>query len=185
MRLPIAIACVVAVGLFGCDGTGKVEAGKTGEGSGGMALTVKSTSFENSGKIPKKYTGEGEDVSPQISWTGAPAKAQSFALICDDPDAPRATPWVHWVLYNIPANVTELAEGSNGGATAGMNDMRKPQYNGPMPPPGHGVHHYHFKVYTLDMKLNLKPGLTKDELLVAMKGHIAAQGELVGTYERK
>ena len=184
MRLVAAVACV-AVGLFGCDGTGKVETGKTGEGSGGMALTVKSSAFENNGKIPKKYTGEGEDVSPQISWTGAPAKAQSFASICDDPDAPRATPWVHWVLYNIPANVTELAEGSNGGATAGMNDMKKNQYNGPMPPPGHGVHHYHFKVYALDMKLNLKPGLTKDELLAAMKGHIIAQGELVGTYERK
>ncbi len=170
----------LAVVLAGCEGK-KEQAGPPGA----AVLTVRSAAFAEGGPIPKKHTGEGEDVSPQITWSGAPAATAEFALICDDPDAPRATPWVHWVLYNIPADVKELPEGAKGIGTEGVNDSNMAEYNGPMPPRGHGVHHYHFKVYALDAKLGLKPALTKDELLAAMKGRVIAQGEIVGTYERK
>ena len=149
-----------------------------------MSLEVKSSAFSNGGAIPRKYTGEGEDVSPPLSWSNVPEGTKEFALICDDPDAPRPTPWVHWVLYKISASVRELAEGSSGGAREGRNDFGNTGYGGPMPPPGHGVHHYHFKVYALDTELDLPPGATKEQLLGAMKGHVLAEGELVGTYER-
>jgi len=150
-----------------------------------MAIAITSTAFTAGGKIPVKHTGEGADTSPPLSWKGVPAGTKELALICDDPDAPRPTPWVHWILYKIPSTKASLAEGSAGGATEGRNDFGNSGYGGPMPPPGHGVHHYHFKLYALDAELSLKPGATKDQLLKAMKGHVLAEGELTGTYERK
>jgi len=147
-------------------------------------LKVESSAFESSGPIPKKYTGEGQDISPPISWSGEPDSTQSFALICDDPDAPRDEPWVHWLLYNIPFDRHELVEDESEAGIAGENSWGNMAYGGPMPPPGHGTHHYHFKVYALDEELGLGPGADKKTLLEAVDGHVLEQGELIGTYER-
>ena len=166
-----------------------------GSGSAPAMLTIKlsSTSFPASAAIPKDFTGEGKDVSPALTWSNLPQNTQELALICDDPDAPSPEPWVHWVLYGIPANTTGLPEGipaeeelkEPAGAKHGLNDFSKPGHRGPMPPPGQGPHHYHFMLYALDKKLNLEARLTKAKLLEALKGHILAQGEYIGTYERK
>jgi Raf kinase inhibitor-like YbhB/YbcL family protein len=131
--------------------------------------------------IPKKYTADGVDVSPALQWQGAPPTTKSFALICDDPDAPRGT-WVHWVLFNLPADKTELPEAVP--ATVGVqgkNDFGKLGYGGPSPPKGK-PHRYFFKIYALDALLDLKAGATKPQLEKAMAGHILAQGQLMGTW---
>jgi len=173
---------------IGCRGGGReqepVETAKMGEQAAVTTIVVTSAAFEPGARIPVKYTGEGENVSPPLGWSGAPEGTREFAVICDDPDAPRKDPWVHWVVYGIPADRRGFAEGDPGGATLGVTSARSPGYRGPMPPPGHGVHHYHFKVYALGAPLDLGPGASKQELLQAMEGHILAQGELVGTYER-
>jgi len=156
-----------------------------------MTLTITSTAFAAGQRIPSKYTGEGADVSPALSWSGVPAGTVELALICDDPDAP-AGDWVHWVIYKIPATATGLPEGIKRvekvgeptGALQGKNSWGTLGYRGPMPPPGHGTHHYHFKLYALDSALSVPAGLTKEKLLEAMRGHIKAQAELVGTYSR-
>lgn len=157
-----------------------------------MTITVTGAAFGANEPIPRKYTGDGEDVSPQVSWTRIPTNAKELALICDDPDAPTPQPWVHWVIYKIPASATALAENrprsaaltDPAGALQGKNSWGELGYRGPAPPRGHGVHHYHFRVYALDQPVDLKAGASKDELLAAMKGHVTAQGELVGTYSR-
>jgi Raf kinase inhibitor-like YbhB/YbcL family protein len=151
-----------------------------------MAMTLRLTSpaFSAGGKIPRKHTGEGEDVSPALAWEGAPTGAQEFALICDDPDAPTPKPWVHWVLYQVPADRQGIAEGEERAGLEGLTSWGEPGYRGPMPPPGHGVHHYYFKLYALDQTASLGAGATKEELLAAIEGHVLAEGELVGTYER-
>lgn len=159
------------------------------EGGKTMSFQIKSPAFENGQPIPVKYTGQGKDVSPPLEWSGAPAGTKSFALINDDPDAPVGT-WVHWVIYDIPANATNLAENIPAketlpdGSKQGLNDWGRVGYGGPMPPPGK-PHRYFFKLYALDTVLNLKPRATKAELLRAMQGHILAQAELMGTYQRK
>ncbi len=147
-------------------------------------LTLKSRAFESGQPIPAKYTGEGQNTSPPLAWSEPPAGTEEFALICDDPDAPRDEPWVHWVLYKIPGDRRELAEGDKAGAVEGQTSWETVGYGGPMPPPGHGTHHYHFKLYALDQPLELGPGTTKEGVLEAMDGHILEQAELVGTYER-
>lgn len=151
-----------------------------------MTIEVSSAAFKQGAPIPKKhaYAGEGQNVSPPIAWTGIPSGAKEIALVCDDPDAPRDEPWVHWVAYKIPAAAKGLLEGSAGGALEGKNDFGKPGWGGPMPPKGHGTHHYHFKVYALGQPVSLKAGATKKELLAAIAGKVLAEGELVGTYER-
>jgi Raf kinase inhibitor-like YbhB/YbcL family protein len=160
--------------------------GQTREGA--MSFEIASTAFSNGGMIPKKFTCDGPDASPPLKWTGAPAATKNFALIMDDPDAPVGT-WVHWVLYNLPASMTELPEGVQkqeqltDGATQGRNDFRRIGYGGPCPPPG-TPHRYYFKLYALDAKLALKPGATKVELEGAMKSHILGQAELMGQYGR-
>lgn len=152
-----------------------------------MGIKVKSTAFDEGGMIPKRYTCDGADISPQLSWTGVPDGTKSIALISDDPDAPMGT-WVHWVLYNLPPDVTELPEGVpskkvlENGAKQGTNDFRKIGYGGPCPPGG--THRYYFKIYALDNEVNLEPGATKDQLLKAMKGHILVEGQLMGRYKR-
>jgi Raf kinase inhibitor-like YbhB/YbcL family protein len=148
-------------------------------------LEVRSNAFAPNGPIPRKYTKEGEDVSPALQWGEPPPGTREFALINDDPDAPRDHPWVHWVAYEIPAEARGLPEGAKTGYTAGTNDFGDPGYGGPMPPAGHGVHHYHFKLYALDAPLGAAPGIKKGELLRLMEGHVLATGEVVGTYERK
>ena len=157
-----------------------------------MALTIRSSAFANQARIPKRFTGDGEDVSPELSWSGVPAGAKELALICDDPDAPTPEPWVHWVIYKIPTTATALRENvpktgsmpEPAGAMQGVNSWGAIGYRGPAPPRGHGVHHYHFKLYAVDTALNVAAGVDKKKLLSAMQGHIVAQGELVGTYER-
>ena len=159
--------------------------GSTVSESSNMTIQVSSPAFESGGAIPAKYTGEGQNVSPPLTWTGLPEGTEEISLICDDPDAPRSEPFVHWVVYKIPANLTGLPEGGTQGALEGENSAGRVGYSGPMPPQGGGVHHYHFKVYALDTELDAAAGLTKDQLLGAMIGHTLAEGELIGTYERK
>jgi Raf kinase inhibitor-like YbhB/YbcL family protein len=157
---------------------------------GGAAMTLKltSTGFEPGGTIPQKFTCDGPDVSPALNWNDPPSATKSFALIADDPDAPVGT-WVHWVLYDLPADARALAENVPkqeqlaNGARQGRNDFRRIGYGGPCPPPGK-PHRYYFKVYALDAKLNLQAGATKAEVERAMQGHILAQGELMGRYGR-
>jgi Raf kinase inhibitor-like YbhB/YbcL family protein len=152
-----------------------------------MEITITSRAFENGGLIPSKYTCDGADVSPALQWDGIPEGAASIALICDDPDAPMGT-WVHWVLFNLPAGDRELAENVPAdealadGARQGINDFGKIGYGGPCPPGG--THRYFFKIYALDTQLDLKSGPDKPQLLEAMKGHILAQGQLMGRYSR-
>ncbi len=157
-------------------------------------MQITSNAFTANTTIPKRYTGEGEDISPELNFSGIPDNTKELALIMDDPDAPRPTPWVHWVIYNIAPSTTTLPENiartaqpkQLPGAMQGQNSWPSDNigYRGPMPPVGHGLHHYHFRLYALDTQLNLQPGLTKDELLAAMQGHIIEQTELVGTYQR-
>ncbi|HXP16062.1 MAG TPA: YbhB/YbcL family Raf kinase inhibitor-like protein [Terriglobales bacterium] len=153
-----------------------------------MAFAISSTSFPNGGDIPKKFTCDGADVSPELSWADPPPGTQSFALIADDPDAPAGT-WTHWVLFDLPPTTSSLAEGVNkidelpGGERQGRNDFRKIGYNGPCPPPGK-PHRYFFKLYALNGKLNLKPGVSKQEVEQAMAGLIQGQAEWMGKYRR-
>ncbi len=147
-------------------------------------ITLTSDAFGQQERIPQKYTGEGRDVSPPLRWSGVPDGASELALICDDPDAPMETPFVHWVLYRIPTSWDRLDEGSAQGATEGRNSFDRAGYGGPMPPEGHGTHHYHFRIYALDTEVDLDAGATKQELLEAMGEHIMDEGELVGTYSR-
>jgi hypothetical protein len=154
-----------------------------------MNLQITSTTFAEGQPIPQKYTCQGSDISPSLAWTNTPANTKSFALIADDPDAPVGT-WVHWVLYDLPANATGLPENVaktqtiSNGAKQGMNTWPRLGYGGPCPPPGK-PHRYFFKLYALDTMLGLKPGLTKKDLLKAMEGHVLAEGQLMGTYQRK
>ncbi|MCF6154904.1 MAG: YbhB/YbcL family Raf kinase inhibitor-like protein [Candidatus Brocadia sp.] len=152
-----------------------------------MEIKMKSTAFGEGGMIPKKYTCDGLDISPPLSWTSVPEGTKSLALICDDPDAPMGT-WVHWVLFNLPADVQELPENIPpqkilaNGARQGITDFRKIGYGGPCPPGG--THRYYFKLYALDTEINLEAGSTKKQLLEAMEGHILAEGQLMGKYKR-
>jgi len=150
--------------------------------SGGLdiAITITSSAFTEGMMIPKKHTCDAEDISPDLKWSGVPKEAKSLALICDDPDAPVGT-WVHWVLFNIPAGVPLDAALKNG-ARHGKNDFRKLGYGGPCPPGG--THRYFFKIYALDTLLTLESGSTKAQLVAAMKGHILAEGQLMGKYKR-
>jgi len=154
-----------------------------------MTMQVTSTVFTNGGIIPKKYTCDGDDVSPSLSWSGIPEGTKSIALICDDPDAPAGT-WVHWVLYGLSPDSTGLPEDVptqnvlDNGAKQGRNDFREIGYGGPCPPKG-PAHRYFFKIYALDCEIDLDAGATKKELLRAMEGHIIAEGQLMGKYQRR
>jgi Raf kinase inhibitor-like YbhB/YbcL family protein len=156
-----------------------------------MTLQLTSKNFQHQGEIPRLYTCDGKDVSPSLSWTGAPAGTKSFALIVDDPDAPDPKApkmtWVHWVLYDIPAGVVSLAEGISSknlsqGTLEGSNDWKRTGYGGPCPPIGR--HRYFFKLYALDTVLPDLRQPTKAALEKAMSGHILEKAELVGTYQR-
>jgi Raf kinase inhibitor-like YbhB/YbcL family protein len=150
-------------------------------------IKLTSPAFEYEKPIPKLHTCDGKDASPALRWAGGPV-SRTLALVCDDPDAPRGT-WVHWVLYNLPGETVELAEGVPpspelpSGARQGKNSWGKPGYGGPCPPPGN-PHRYFFRLYALDISLNLGPGATKAELEQAMAQHIVAQGSLMGVYGR-
>ena len=152
-----------------------------------MQLT--STAFKQGEPIPVQYTCDGKDISPPVKWSGAPTGTKSLVLIADDPDAPVGT-WVHWVVYDLPPGTTELAEDISksqyisGGAKQGLNDFKHLGYGGPCPPRGK-AHRYFFKLYALDTQLDLKPGATKSEVERAMQNHVLAEGQLMGTYQRK
>jgi Raf kinase inhibitor-like YbhB/YbcL family protein len=152
-----------------------------------MVFQVTTTAFRSGGPIPKKFTCDGQDLSPALSWTEPPNRTKTLALIVDDPDAPAGT-WVHWVLYDLPLETRKLPEGVQkdpelpDGARQGRNDFGKIGYNGPCPPRGAG-HRYFFKLYAMDSKTALAPGATKSEVERAMKGHILAHAELVGRFQ--
>jgi Raf kinase inhibitor-like YbhB/YbcL family protein len=153
-----------------------------------MKLDITSTAFVEGQTIPKQHTGDGKDTSPPLRWSDPPEQAKSFALICDDPDAPRGT-WVHWVLFNLPAEARELREGIpteetlDNGARQGKSDFGAIGYGGPAPPKGK-PHRYYFKLYAVDVMLDLPAGATKAQLLAALKGHVLAEGQLMGLYGR-
>ena len=152
------------------------------------SLKVSTTAFTSAAAIATKYTADGEDTAPSLSWSAAPAKTKSIAICVVDTDAPRGD-WWHWVLYDLDARTTELKEGTPKtplavGAKQGTNDFGKTGYNGPSPPKGK-VHHYYFRVFALDKMLSVKPGLDKVAFEKAIAGHILARGETVGTYIRQ
>ncbi|HZD54307.1 MAG TPA: YbhB/YbcL family Raf kinase inhibitor-like protein [Woeseiaceae bacterium] len=150
-------------------------------------MTLTSSAFQHHGQIPKKHTGEGEDVSPALSWSNVPDGTKTFALFCHDPDAPLVSPgsygFVHWVLYDIPGSLSELPEDVRE-HTAGQNNFGRAGYGGPMPPPGHGTHHYYFWLMALDAALGLDPDLSMWELLGRTEPHVIGMNRLVGTYSR-
>jgi len=153
-----------------------------------VTLELSSTSFAAGANIPKRFTCDGPDDSPELHWGEPPTGTKAFALIADDPDAPAGV-WVHWVLFNLPPNTRALPEGVPktetlaSGALQGQNDFRRVGYGGPCPPPGK-PHRYFFKLYALDATLALKAGATKANVETAMKGHVLAQAELMGRYGR-
>lgn len=151
------------------------------------SFELSSSAFAHGAAIPQAHTCDGEDVSPPLSWTSPPAGTQSFVLICDDPDAPVGT-WVHWVVYNLPADVQSLPgavagdDDLPGDAVHGKNGWGRQDYGGPCPPGG--THHYSFRLYAMDTELDLRPGTRKAKVLRAMEGHVLTETELVGTYQR-
>ncbi len=151
-------------------------------------MRVYTPAFAAGERIPRRYTGDGEDVPPQIHWDGIPEGTKSFALICSDPDAPLGT-FIHWVVYNIPKTARSLPEALppkgqlEDGTRQGVNSFQRIGYNGPKPPPGKS-HRYFFRVYALDDTINLAPGASAGKLQEAMAGHILAEGELMGIYGR-
>ena len=151
-------------------------------------MKLMSTAFRDGEEIPRPHSRDGGDVSPPLAWSGAPEKTASFALVCDDPDAPRGT-WVHWVLGDLPPEATALPAGAGKGkgpsaGVPGKNDFGELGWGGPAPPRGHGTHHYEFRLYALDRRLGLARGTSKAELEAAMKGHVLAEARLTGTYRR-
>lgn len=178
----LMVLCLVVVLSVGCEYRERPL--KEGE----MALTVSSSAFQEGDKIPAKYTCEGQDVSPPLAWSEPPAGTRSLALIVDDPDAPGGV-FTHWLLFNIPPDSRELPEAVPtqaelaSGALQGKTDFGRTGYGGPCPPPGR-PHRYQFTLYALDQPLDLEGGASKKQLLSAMEGHILAQGQLTGTYQR-
>ena len=154
----------------------------------GASIDLTSSAFKEGGMIPQRYGFNRENISPPLAWPKVPEGTRSIAIICDDPDAPAGT-WVHWVIFNIPASAVELPEGVSredvlqDGATQGVNDFKKIGYDGPAPP--YGVHRYFFKIFALDIVLDLKPGATKNELLGAIAGHTIGEGKLMGRFKKK
>ena len=150
-----------------------------------MTFTLTIAAFADGGLIPAKFTCAGANVSPELRWSDAPANTRSYALIVDDPDAPAGT-FTHWVLFDVPADRSSLAEGASTVGAAGKNDFGRAGYGGPCPPRGHGPHRYTFTLYALDIaSLKLKAGAGRREMETALRGHILAQAKYLGRYERK
>jgi Raf kinase inhibitor-like YbhB/YbcL family protein len=208
-RVSLLVATAAIVCLAGCPseretpGPGGVSPHQPPASPKGVEpaeIELTSSAFEPGGPIPAKYTEDGEDASPPLSWSGVPEGTNELALVCEDPDAPspkrpNPDPWVHWVLYKIPADTESLPEGvaktarleDPPGALQGKNSWGRGQtigYRGPAPPAGSGTHRYFFKLYALDSELEIEPEADKPALLEAIEGHVLGQGELFGTYER-
>jgi len=183
-KLELSLALVVSVAVAACGSGDQIELEEAS-----VSLEISSTAFVEGDTIPTRFTCDGDDVSPPLTWTGTPSESRSIALIADDPDAPRGT-WVHWVLYGLPPKAAGLPEAVPGreeldtGARHGKNDFGRSDYGGPCPPRG-SPHRYFFKVYALDVEITLGSGATKQALSEAMQGHILAQGELMGRYQRE
>lgn len=189
-------ACLVTIVMAGCERREHAPQ-PSAPAANARKLEITSPAFSDGQPIPAKYTCQGEDVAPPLKWSQAPDSTRSFALICEDPDAPGGT-WVHWVLYNLPPTANQLdfsaitrmeGEGlkspdASRNPASGRNDFGRIGYGGPCPPAG-PAHHYHFKAYALDTELALKPGATKQELEQAMRGHVLAEGVVIGTYARR
>ena len=160
--------------------------------NGGAMFTISSSAFKNNETIPQKYTGLGDDISPELNWSGAPENTKEFAIICDDPDAPTAEPWVHWVIYGISGSTKSLPVAlpqqqhlkTAGDVIQGLNSWNTIGYRGPLPPSRSGKHHYHFSIFALDKALGLKPGLSKNDLLKQLDGHVISTSTITGVYSR-
>ena len=182
LKSVVTLGVVIILLSCSCDENESAKGGKK------MEIKVTSLAFENEGMIPAKYTCDGEDISPPLKWNAVPEGTKSISLISDDPDAPMGT-WVHWVLFNLPADTKELKENIPpdetlpNGAKQGTSDFGRIGYGGPCPPGG--THRYFFKIYALDVELNLQAGARKRDLLKAMEGHILGQGQLMGKYKRQ
>lgn len=154
-----------------------------------MAFQLSSAAFKDGKRIPDRYTCTGKDISPPLAWSGAPEGARSFALLCDDPDAPGGT-WHHWAVFDLPADTRGLPEAYPTDATVGtsrqaVNDFRRTGYGGPCPPPGHGLHHYHFRLLALTVaRLELGPKARCPEVAAAAQPHLLGEARLTGTYSR-
>jgi Raf kinase inhibitor-like YbhB/YbcL family protein len=188
LLLPLLLVTGVAMVISGCGpGPSPTTVAET-EGGQAMAFQLTSSAFGQGAPIPRQYTCDGKDTSPPLQWSEPPAGTRSFALICDDPDAPAGT-WVHWVLYNMPSATRSLPEAVparaelTDGSRHGQNSWRRLDYGGPCPPSG--THRYFFKLYALDKVLDIKSGANKQQLLKAMEGHTLGQAELMGMYSRK
>lgn len=147
-------------------------------------LEVTSPAFSEGQPIPEKYSCDGNNVSPPLGWSIAPREAKSLAIICDDPDAPSGR-FTHWIVYDLEPTLRKLSEGSAGGGKEGINSFGKPGYGGPCPPPNDDAHHYVFRVYALDIASLGGAGLSKRDVDTAIKGHIVAEGQLMGRYKRR
>ena len=152
-----------------------------------MAFKIQSAAFEEGKTIPSRHTCDGENLSPALDWSGAPPLAKSYALICDDPDAPGGV-WTHWTVWDIPPGVKSLAEGyrPQGAVKTGTNDFGKTGYGGPCPPKGHGPHRYFFKIFAVDREtLGLRAGARRYEVDAALRAHTIGEAWCTGKYERK
>jgi Raf kinase inhibitor-like YbhB/YbcL family protein len=145
-------------------------------------LRINSPAFDSHRRIPERHTGDGDDTSPALEWSGVPEGTRSFAVIMHDPDAPLVDGFTHWVAYNIPGDATGIPEGGRD-HVEGTNSLGNSGYNGPAPPPGHGPHHYYFWVYALDTDLDLEPGLDRRALIDQIEDHVIEQARVIGTYE--
>src|SRR5262245_21422043 len=156
--------------------------GITSFAAGEGKMKIASSAFRQDGNIPSKFTCDGPDTSPPLQITGIPSNSKTLVLIADDPDAPGGL-FTHWLVWNIAPQTNSVAEGSSPKGVQGTNDFGKSGYRGPCPPPG--IHRYSFRIFALDRELELRPGAKRSEVNAAMKGHVIAQGELVGRYSRK
>ena len=186
----LVLVCFVALSLMvsSCNATETQDESSATEEDAIMTIGLSSSAFKEGDKIPIKYTCDGQDISPALIWDEPPQPTESLALIVDDPDAPGGV-FTHWVLFNIPVNIYQFREDVptqeqlENGALQGRNDFGRTGYGGPCPPSG-GSHRYRFTIYALDQRLNLKAGASRKQVVDAMQGHILAQGQLTGTYQR-
>jgi hypothetical protein len=149
------------------------------------SITVTSPLFENGATLPRQCTVDGVGVPPALRWTDPPRPAQSFVLLAEDPDAPKSKPFVHWLVYQISGDARSLDRASAQRAEQGENGSSGLGFTPAAPPPGHGLHHYHFQLFALDKGVALDPGASRADVLKAAAGHVIAFGDLVGTYERQ
>jgi len=147
-------------------------------------LSITSAAFKHGERIPVRYSGDGEGLSPPLAWQAAPEGTRSFAMVSHDPDAPLIDGFTHWVLYGIPADVTSIDEGGGGSYIQGVHGMGEPGWVPPSPPPGHGDHFYYFHVYALGADVDLEPGLDRSTLLALIDEHVIEQARIVGVYGR-